>query len=378
MSLFAPTPDQRTAVAAPLAERMRPAHARGVRRPGASPRSRQAAPRPDRSRRRLFDDLLGPARHRQNHPRQNHRRNHPRHLHRVLRRHSGIKEIKQVMVHAEKAAAWALRTILFIDEIHRFNKRPAGCLPALRRARLHPPHRRHHRESLLRTQRRAALPLPRLHAAAAHRSADRHAPPARPRRLRPRPRRPAHHRRRRALEPSPPTPAATPATPSTRSKSQPNSRPARKPAHHPRDRRRSPAAARPALRQAGRAALRHHLRAAQIRPQLRRRRRPLLARPHARSRRRSDVRRPPRRPHGRRRHRPRRARGSQPLPLRARHAFDFLGSPEGELALAQAVVYLALAPKSNAVYTAYGAVTADIEATAPSPSRSTCATRRPS
>lgn len=38
-----------------------------------------------------------------------------------------------------------------------------------------------------------------------------------------------------------------------------------------------------------------------------------------------------------------------------------LGSPEGELALAQAVVYLACAPKSNAVYTAYNAMQADIE-----------------
>ncbi|MGO4705058.1 replication-associated recombination protein A [Microvirga sp. 2MCAF38] len=37
----------------------------------------------------------------------------------------------------------------------------------------------------------------------------------------------------------------------------------------------------------------------------------------------------------------------------AKDAFDFLGSPEGELALAQAAVYLATAPKSNAVYTAY-------------------------
>jgi putative ATPase len=43
------------------------------------------------------------------------------------------------------------------------------------------------------------------------------------------------------------------------------------------------------------------------------------------------------------------------------------GHPEGELALAQAVVYLALAPKSNAVYTAYGAVQADIEKTAAEP-----------
>lgn len=50
------------------------------------------------------------------------------------------------------------------------------------------------------------------------------------------------------------------------------------------------------------------------------------------------------------------------LCLSARDALHFLGSPEGDLALAQAVVYLALAPKSNAVYTAYGNVLADIEA----------------
>jgi putative ATPase len=41
----------------------------------------------------------------------------------------------------------------------------------------------------------------------------------------------------------------------------------------------------------------------------------------------------------------------------AKDAFDFLGSPEGELALAQATVYLATAPKSNAVYAAYKAAT---------------------
>jgi putative ATPase len=39
----------------------------------------------------------------------------------------------------------------------------------------------------------------------------------------------------------------------------------------------------------------------------------------------------------------------------AKDAYDFLGSPEGELALAETVVYLATAPKSNAIYTAYGA-----------------------
>jgi putative ATPase len=55
------------------------------------------------------------------------------------------------------------------------------------------------------------------------------------------------------------------------------------------------------------------------------------------------------------------------LCLSARDAMHFLGSPEGDLALAQAVVYLALAPKSNAVYAAYGAVLSDIEATAAEP-----------
>jgi putative ATPase len=55
------------------------------------------------------------------------------------------------------------------------------------------------------------------------------------------------------------------------------------------------------------------------------------------------------------------------LCLSAKDAMHFLGHPEGELALAQAVVYLALAPKSNAVYTAYGAVREDIEATAAEP-----------
>ncbi len=42
------------------------------------------------------------------------------------------------------------------------------------------------------------------------------------------------------------------------------------------------------------------------------------------------------------------------IALDAWRAFDQLGSPEGELALAQAVVYLALSPKSNSIYTAFG------------------------
>jgi putative ATPase len=41
----------------------------------------------------------------------------------------------------------------------------------------------------------------------------------------------------------------------------------------------------------------------------------------------------------------------------AKDAYDFLGSPEGELAIAQAVIYVATAPKSNATYTAFKAAT---------------------
>lgn len=44
-----------------------------------------------------------------------------------------------------------------------------------------------------------------------------------------------------------------------------------------------------------------------------------------------------------------------PIALSAYQTFEMLGSPEGELALAQVAIYLALAPKSNAAYTAYGA-----------------------
>jgi putative ATPase len=39
----------------------------------------------------------------------------------------------------------------------------------------------------------------------------------------------------------------------------------------------------------------------------------------------------------------------------AKDAYDFLGSPEGELAIAEAVIYVATAPKSNAAYTAFSA-----------------------
>jgi putative ATPase len=59
--------------------------------------------------------------------------------------------------------------------------------------------------------------------------------------------------------------------------------------------------------------------------------------------------------------------GALAVTLAAKDAFDFLGVPEGNLALAQAAVYLALAPKSNAVYTAYGEVIEDVHKTEADP-----------
>jgi len=55
------------------------------------------------------------------------------------------------------------------------------------------------------------------------------------------------------------------------------------------------------------------------------------------------------------------------LCLSAKETIDFLGSPEGDLALAEAVIYLCLAPKSNSVYTAYSGVQAEIEHTRQEP-----------
>ena len=52
-----------------------------------------------------------------------------------------------------------------------------------------------------------------------------------------------------------------------------------------------------------------------------------------------------------------------PQTMAAQQAVHFLGRPEGDLALAQAVVYLAQAPKSNAVYRAYGAAMTDVDET---------------
>jgi putative ATPase len=55
------------------------------------------------------------------------------------------------------------------------------------------------------------------------------------------------------------------------------------------------------------------------------------------------------------------------IALRAKEAYDFLGSPEGELALAEAVIYMASAPKSNRAYAAYTKAMKDVESSPQEP-----------
>ncbi|MFW6124175.1 MAG: replication-associated recombination protein A [Acidobacteriota bacterium] len=55
------------------------------------------------------------------------------------------------------------------------------------------------------------------------------------------------------------------------------------------------------------------------------------------------------------------------IALNAKDAYEFIGSPEGELALAQAVIYLASAPKSNRVYKAYNKAVEEVETTSQEP-----------
>jgi ATPase related to the helicase subunit of the Holliday junction resolvase len=80
---------------------------------------------------------------------------------------------------------------------------------------------------------------------------------------------------------------------------------------------------------------------------------------HARRRLRSEVSRAPAHAHGDRGCRPGRSAAPQ-FALEAWDTFDRLGSPEGELALAEVAIYLAVAAKSNAAYAAFGEVRAAI------------------
>ena len=62
---------------------------------------------------------------------------------------AGIKEIKQVMADAERARQYGTRTIVFVDEVHRFNKAQQDAfLPYVEKGQ-HPTDRRDHREPVI-------------------------------------------------------------------------------------------------------------------------------------------------------------------------------------------------------------------------------------
>ena len=72
---------------------------------------------------------------------------------------SGIKEIKAVMADAERLRRAGRKTLVFVDEIHRFNKAQQDAfLPYVEKGR-HYPDRRHYRESVLRSGLGAAFAL---------------------------------------------------------------------------------------------------------------------------------------------------------------------------------------------------------------------------
>ena len=107
------------------------------------------------------------------------------------------------------------------------------------------------------------------------------------------------------------------------------------------------------LRQGAGRALQPHFGPAQDDPWLRPGRGALLSCPHVRGRRGPDVHRATFDPLCRSRISGWPIRRRCRRRVAARDAYNMLGSPEGELALAQAAVYLATAPKSNSVYTAF-------------------------
>ena len=280
---------------------------------------------------------------------------------------AGIKEIKQVMADAERARQYGTRTIVFIDEIHRFNKAQQDAfLPHVEKGNIRLIGATTENPSF-EINSASALALPRLCAEAADRRADRAAAAAGAYRSRARARRKeSDGLRRRAEERLPAIPAATRAAPTTFWKSRPDWR------------RKTPQGAAEITDDIVRDALQKRI---LLYDKSGEEHYNLISALH-KSVRNSD---------------PDAAlywlgrmleAGEDPLYvarrvvrmavedigladpnalslcMAARDAVDFIGMPEGNLALAQAVVYLSVAPKSNALYTAYGEVQQDVEQTA--------------
>ena len=177
---------------------------------------------------------------------------------------TGVADLRKIFEAARLRRQNGRGTLLFVDEIHRFNKRPAGRLPAADGGRHHRARRRHHREPVVRAQLGAALARARARAQPPRRGGAREAP--RPRRGRARPPAAADPRRPRGADR--PGRRRRPRAPQPR-------RAGRRRRDDARRRRAHPAADPPggALRQVGRRALQPDLGAAQIGARLRPRRR---------------------------------------------------------------------------------------------------------
>ena len=218
---------------------------------------------------------------------------------------SGVADLKKVFEAARARRETGQGTLLFVDEIHRFNRaQQDGFLPVVEDGTVDAG-RRDHREPVVRAQRGAALARPRARVQAARRSGDREAPGARrgdrgQARCRSMPRRAASLVRmadgdgRAALTLAEEVWRAARAGETFDAAELQDDR----------------AAARADLRQGAGRPLQPDLGPAQVGARLRSRRGALLALPHARRRRGPALPRPPGRAHGGRGHRPRRPAGA--------------------------------------------------------------------
>ena len=182
--LFSDAAERRAGELAPLAQRLRPRVARRVRRPGARARRGLGAAAGDRRGPRPLVDLLRPARQREDDARPD-RRGVDRRGVRGAVGGVGVGEGRardpRPRARAARCAS-GRRTILFLDEIHRFNKaQQDALLPAVEDGPRHAD-RRDDGEPVLRGQLRAALALPDLRArvADARRTCRRSSGAARP------------------------------------------------------------------------------------------------------------------------------------------------------------------------------------------------------
>ena len=275
---------------------------------------------------------------------------------------AGVAELRELIPRPrQRLRATGARTILFVDEIHRFNKAQQDAVPAARRGRHHHADRRDHGEPVVRGDRPAALPRARLRAQpldAGHR--DHSAAGARRRRARPR-------RRGARVDDDALALLAAAADGDARLalnalEAAADARRARRHAHvAPSYARRSSIAPRGTTRRARSTTT--CFRVPQVAARQRPRRRALLDGAHDRGAARIRCSVPARDRDGRRGHRPRRPKALQ-YAVAARDAFHMLGPPEGYLPLAEMTIYLATAPKSN---TGYRALHAALEAARETP-----------